>query len=42
MARIKLVTARCEHTQASLPNRSAPFMKDIHVSAEGVTQLLKA
>ena len=30
-----------EHSQVPLPNRSAPFMKDIVVSAEGVTKLLK-
>ena len=28
-------------TQVPLPNRSAPFLKEIHVSAEGVTKLLK-
>ena len=32
---------KSEHTQVRLPNLSAPFMKDIHVSAEGVTKLLK-
>ena len=32
---------KCEHTQVPLPNRSAPFLEDIHVSAEGVTKLLK-
>ena len=32
---------KSEHTQAPLPNRSAPFLKEIHVSAEGVTKLLK-
>ena len=31
---------KSEHTQAPLPNRSAPFLKKIHVSAEGVTKLL--
>ena len=30
-----------EHIQVSLPNRSTPFMGDIHVSTEGVTKLLK-
>ena len=30
-----------EHSQVPLPNRSAPFMNDIVVSAVGVTQLLK-
>ena len=30
-----------ENTQVPLPNRSAPFMEDIHVSAVGVTKLLK-
>ena len=25
---------KIEHTQVPLPNRSAPFMEDIHVSAE--------
>ncbi|MFI0416646.1 MAG: hypothetical protein ACH255_21235, partial [Candidatus Thiodiazotropha sp.] len=29
------------HNQAPLPNRSASFMEDIDVSAEGVTNLLK-
>ena len=29
------------HTYVPHPNRSAPFMEDIHVSAEGVTKLLK-
>ena len=28
-----------EHTQVPFPNHSAPFMEDIHVSAEGVTNL---
>ena len=32
---------KSEHTQVPLPNRSAPFLKEIHVSAEGVTKLLK-
>ena len=32
---------KSEHTKAPLPNRSAPFLKEIHVSAEGVTKLLK-
>ena len=32
---------KSEHTQAPLPNGSAPFLKEIHVSAEGVTKLLK-
>ena len=31
---------KSEHTQVPLPNRSAPFLKEIHVSAEGVTKLL--
>ena len=30
-----------EHTQVPFPNHSAPFLKEIHVSAEGVTKLLK-
>ena len=32
---------KTEHTQVPLPNRLSPFMEDIHVSAEGVTKLLK-
>ena len=32
---------KSEHTQVPLPNRSAPLLKEIHVSAEGVTKLLK-
>ena len=32
---------RSEHTKVPLLNRSAPFMEGIHVSAEGVTKLLK-
>ena len=32
---------KSEHTQVPLPNRSAPFLKEIHVSAEVVTKLLK-
>ena len=32
---------KSEHTQVPLPNRSAPFMEEIHVSAKGVTKLLK-
>ena len=32
---------KTEHTQVRLPHRSAPFMEDIHVSAEGVTKFLK-
>ena len=32
---------KSEHTQVPLPNRSAPFLKEIHVSAKGVTKLLK-
>ena len=32
---------KSEHTQVPLPNPSAPFLEDIHVSAEGVTKLLK-
>ena len=31
---------KSEHNQVPLPNRSAPFMQNIHVSAEGVTKLL--
>ena len=31
---------KSKHNQV-LPNRSAPFMEDIHVSAESVTKLLK-
>ena len=30
-----------EHSKVSLPNRSAPFMNNIVVSAVGVTELLK-
>ena len=32
---------KSEHSEVPLPNRLAPFMEDIHVSAEGVTKLLK-
>ena len=32
---------KSELTQVPLPNRSAPFMENIHVLAEGVTKLLK-
>ena len=32
---------KSEHTQVPLPYRSAPFLKEINVSAEGVTKLLK-
>ena len=32
---------KSEHTQVPLPNRSDPFMEDTHVSAEGVTKVLK-
>ena len=32
---------KSEHNQVPLPNRSAPFMEDIHVSAESVTKFLK-
>ena len=32
---------KSEHTQVPLPSCSAPVMKEIHVSAEGVTKLLK-
>ena len=32
---------KSEHNQPHLSNRSAPFLEDIHVSAEGVTKLLK-
>ena len=32
---------KSEHTQVPLPNRSAPFLENIHVSAEGVTKRLK-
>ena len=32
---------KSEHTQVPLPNPSASFLKEIHVSAEGVTKLLK-
>ena len=32
---------KSKHTQAPLPNRSAPFLEEIHLSAEGVTKLLK-
>ena len=31
-----------EHSQVPLPNRSAPFMNDIAVSAVGVTNFSKA
>ena len=32
---------KSEHTKNTLPNRSAPTMEDIHVSAEGVKKLLQ-
>ena len=32
---------KSEHSQVLLPNRSAPFLEDSHVSAESVTKLLK-
>ena len=32
---------KSEHTQVPFPNRSAPFLVEIHVSAEGVAKLLK-
>ena len=32
---------KSKYTQVPLPNRSAPFLEDIHVSAGGVTKLLK-
>ena len=32
---------KSEYTQVPLPNRSAPFLEEIHVSAEGVTKLHK-
>ena len=32
---------KSEHIHVPLPNRSAPFMEEIHVSNEGVTKLLK-
>ena len=32
---------KSEHTQVPLAYRSAPFMEDIHVSAEGITKLFK-
>ena len=32
---------KSEHTQVPLPNRLAPFLKEIYVSAEGVTKLHK-
>ena len=32
---------KSEHTQVPLSYRSAPFMEDIHVSAEGITKLFK-
>ena len=35
------VFIKIEHSQVPLPNRSAPFMNDIVVSAVGVTKLLK-
>ena len=35
------VFIKSEHTQVPLPNHSAPFLEDIHVSAESVTKLLK-
>ena len=31
---------KSKHIQVLLANRSAPFMENIHVSAEGVTYLL--
>ena len=37
----KDVSNKNEHTQVPLSNRPAPFIEDIHVSAEGVTKLLK-
>ena len=40
-SQFKDVFNKSEHTQVSLPNHSAPFMEDIHVSAERVTKLLK-
>ena len=30
-----------EHTQVPHPNRSSPFLEEIHISAGGVTKLLK-
>ena len=36
-----LVTAKSEHSQVPLLDRSAPFMEDIVVTKEGVTKLLK-
>ena len=35
------VSLRMSSTKENLPNHSAPFMEGIHVSAEGVTKLLK-
>ena len=35
------VSNKNEHNQAPFPNRAAPFMNDIVVSAAGVTKLLK-
>ena len=35
------VFSKNEHSQVPLPNRLAPFMNDIVVSAVGVTKLLK-
>ena len=32
---------KSEHTQVPRPNCSAPFLEETHVSAEGVTKLLK-
>ena len=32
---------KSEQTQVAFPNRSVPFLKEIHVSAKGVTKLLK-
>ena len=34
-------SGRYEHSQVPLPNRLAPFKKDIVVSSVGVTKLLK-
>ena len=35
------VLSKSKYTQVPLPNRLAPFLKEIHASAEGVTKLLK-
>ena len=41
MVSLRMCSTKVNTTNFSTPNRSAPFMEDIHVSAEGVTKLLK-